>query len=35
MGKIIINITRKIAGYLKESVDDELKVMDAFYRQLA
>ena len=35
MVKIIRNITRKIADYLKEIVDDELKVMDAFYRQVA
>lgn len=31
MGKIIKNIVRKITDYLKEIVDDELKIMDAFY----
>jgi hypothetical protein len=35
MGKIVRNITKKIADYLKEIIDDELKVMDAFYRQFA
>ena len=35
MRKIVINIIRKIADYLKEIVDDELTVMNAFYRQFA
>lgn len=33
MGKIAISIVRKIADYLKEIIDDELKVIDEFYRQ--
>jgi len=35
MRKIIRTIVKKIADYLKEIVDDELKVIDAFYRQFA
>jgi hypothetical protein len=35
MRKIVKNIVRKIADYLKGIIDDELKVMDAFYRQFA
>jgi len=35
MRKIVTTIVKKITDYLKEIVDDELKVMDAFYRQFA
>lgn len=35
MEKIVRNIAKKIADYLKEIIDDELTVMDAFYRQFA
>jgi predicted DNA-binding protein len=35
MRKIVKNIARKIADYLKEIIDDELKIMDAFYQQFA
>jgi len=35
MVKTMKNILKRIANYLKEIVDDELKVMDAFYRQFA
>ncbi len=35
MRKIIRTIVKKIADYLKEIVDDELKVLDAFYGQFA
>jgi len=34
MGKIVKNTARKIADYLKEIVDDELTVMDAFFDNL-
>jgi predicted DNA-binding protein len=33
MRKLVSNIARKITDYLKEIIDDELEVMDAFYRQ--
>lgn len=33
MGKIVWTTIKNIAGYLKEIVDDELRVMDAFYRE--
>jgi hypothetical protein len=33
MGKIVRTIAKKIADYLREIVDDELTVMDAFYQQ--
>lgn len=33
MRRIARSIVKKIAGYLKEVIDDELKVMDAFYLQ--
>jgi hypothetical protein len=33
MAKIVRNITKKIADYLREIIDDELMVMDAFYKQ--
>ncbi len=35
MGKTVRNITRKIADYLREIVDDELRAIDAFYREFA
>ena len=35
MRKIIRTIVKKIADYLKEIVDEELKVLDAFYGQFA
>ncbi len=35
MIKTIRTIVKKIADYLKEIVDDELKVLDAFYGQFA
>lgn len=33
MRELVRNIARKIVNYLKEIIDDELKVMDAFYAQ--
>jgi len=35
MKKVLRNILRRIADYLRETVNDELKVMDAFYQQFA
>jgi hypothetical protein len=35
MRKIGRNIVRKVADYLKAIVNDELKVMDTFYREFA
>jgi hypothetical protein len=33
MRKLVRSITRKISDYLKEIINDELRVMDAFYAQ--
>lgn len=33
MKKLLRKIVKKIAGCLKKIVDDELKVIDAFYQQ--
>ena len=33
MKKLVRSIARKITGYLKEIINDELRVMDAFYAQ--
>lgn len=33
MRKLIRNITRKVTDYLKEIINDELRVMDVFYAQ--
>ncbi|OGF24511.1 hypothetical protein A3H66_01130 [Candidatus Falkowbacteria bacterium RIFCSPLOWO2_02_FULL_45_21] len=35
MKKIMKKVGKKIADYLKEIIDDEMRVMDAFYRQFA
>jgi len=35
MIKIVRTIVKKIVDYLREIVDDELKVMDEFYQQFA
>ena len=33
MRKLVRSIARKITDYLKEIINDELRVMDAFYAQ--
>ncbi len=35
MKEIIKKVGKKIVDYLKEIIDDEMRVMDAFYRQFA
>jgi len=33
MGKIVVNLTKKITDYLKAVISDELKEIDAFCQQ--
>ena len=35
MQEIVKRVAKKIADCLKEIIDDEMRVMDAFYRQFA
>jgi len=35
MRKAVQKIIKKITGYLKDIINDELEVMDAFYQQFA
>ena len=35
MREIMKKVAKKIADFLKEIIDDEMRVMDAFYRQFA
>jgi len=35
MKKTLRNIVKRITDYLKEIIADEMRVMDAFYRQFA
>ena len=35
MKEIVKKIAKKIVDCLKEIIDDEMRVMDAFYRQFA
>ncbi len=33
MGKMVVDLTKKIADYLRAVIAEELKSMDAFYQQ--
>ena len=35
MREIMKKVAKKIADFLKEIIDDEMRVMDVFYRQFA